>query len=158
MDARRIQQINIISSIALILAIGLISGYAMGFFRATRNHFPEIQITDEINPGIATIKLMEVKNGKLYGEIAGQKARLVYSANDILELDKGSAFEIPTSQISLKNYYQARDIPENAQFAASKNGKYYYSVFDKRALNLKPENRLYFSSASEAEKKGYLKK
>ncbi|MBU1018283.1 hypothetical protein KKA33_04630 [Patescibacteria group bacterium] len=152
------EHLNLIFSITLILTIGLISGYAMGYFRATRNHFPEIQIVEEVNPGIATIKLMEMKNGKLYGEVVGQKARLVYSANDILELDKGSAFEIPTSQITLKNYYQVRDIPDGAQFAASKNGKYYYSVFDKQTLNLKPENRLYFSSTSEAEEMGYIKK
>lgn len=152
------EKINLTLSITLILTIGLVTGYAMGYFRATRNHFPEIQLVDEVNPGIATIKLMEVKNGKLYGEVVGQKARIIYSTNDILELDKESAFEIPINQISLKNYHQARDIPENAQFVASKNGKYYYSVFNKRAFSLKPANRLYFSSSSEAEKMGYLKR
>ena len=152
------EQINLVISIALILTIGLVVGYSVGFFRATRNHFPEIKIVDEINPKIATIKLMEVRNGKLYGQISGREARMAFSADGILELGKEEKFEIPISQISLKNYYQVRNIPDNVQFAASKNGKYYYSVFDKKTFSLKPENRLYFSSESEAEKMGYLKK
>ncbi len=152
------EKLNLIFSVTLILTIGLIIGYTMGFFRGTRSCFPEFRIVDDVNPGIATIKLMQAKNGKLYGEVAGQKARLVYRADGILELDKGASFEIPVSQITLKDYYQARTIPENAQFVASKNGKYYYSVFDKRGLNLKLETRLYFSSASQAEEMGYLKK
>ncbi|MBN2096288.1 hypothetical protein JW752_02700 [Candidatus Peregrinibacteria bacterium] len=158
MDARRIQQINTITSITLILTIGLTSGYAIGFFRASQNRFPEIKIVDDVNPKTATIKLMEMKNGTIYGEAAGRTARIAYSADGIIDVLPGETFEIPISQIALKNYYQAGDIPENAQFAASKNGKYYYSVFDKRALNLKPENRIYFSGASEAEEMGYIKK
>ncbi len=101
---------------------------------------------------------MEVKNGKLYGEVTGQTARIAYSTDGITDVRPEEKFEIPINQISLKNYYQARDIPENAQFVASKSGKYYYSVFDKKAFNLKPSNRLYFSSTSEAEKMGYMKK
>ena len=158
MDARRIQQINIATSIILILTIGLISGYVIGFFRGTRNIFPEIKIVDEVNPGIATVKLMEVKNGKLYGEVAGQTVRIAYSADGIMDIRPEEEFEVPINSIQLKNYYQVRDIPENTQFVASKNGKYYYSVFDKRAFSLKPANRLYFSGSSEAEKMGYLKK
>ena len=158
MDARRIFKINLVISIALILTIGLVTGYTMGYFRATKNHFPEIQFVDEINPGIATIKLLEVKNGKLYGEVVGREARLAFSADDILELEKESKFEIPLNQISLKTYYQTRDIPKNAQFVASQKGKYYYSIFDKRALNISQKNRIYFSDTTEAEKMGYLKK
>lgn len=158
MDARRIFKINFVISITLILSIGLVAGYAMGYFRATRNHFPEIRFVDEINPGVATIKLMEVKNGKLYGQISGQDGRIAYSPDDILSVEKENEFEIPLNAISLKTYYQARNLPENAQFMASRQGKYYYSVLDKRAFNISHKNRLYFSSAKEAEKGGYLKK
>lgn len=150
--------INLILSITLILTIGLVGGYSIGYFRATRNHFPEIKFVDEINPGIATIKLMEVKNGKLYGKISGQAARLAYSPNDIIELEKENEFEVPISQIQLKWYYQAKSIPENVEFVASKTGKYYYSVFDKKAFNISPKNRIHFNSESEAEEMGYLKK
>ena len=140
------------------MAIGLVAGYTMGYFRATKNNFPEIKIVDEINPGITTIKLMEVRNGKLYGKISGREARLAFSSDDILELEKESEFEIPLSAINLKTYYQANSLPENAQFVASKQGKYYYSVFDKRAFSISSKNRIYFSNTTEAEKMGYIKK
>ena len=152
------QYLNLLFATTLILTIGLTTGYAMGYFRATRNHFPEIKIVDEVNPGIATVKLMEVRNGKLYGEVAGRTARIAYSTDGIKDVLPEKKFEIPINQISLKNYYQIRDIPENAQFVASKNGKYYYSLFDKQALNISQKNRIYFSDMAEAEKMGYLKK
>ena len=150
--------INLIISITLILTIGLITGYTVGYFRATQNNFPEIKMVDEINPGITTIKLLEVKNGKLYGKISGQSARLAFSGDNIIELEKESEFEIPLNEIQLKNFYQAGNIPENALFVASKKGKYYYSVFEKRAYNIKAENRIFFNSDQEAEKMGYIKR
>lgn len=152
------QLINIITSITLILTIGLTAGYTIGYFRATRNHFPEIQFVDEINEGVATIKLIEVKNGKLYGQISGRNARLAFSPNDIIELEKEDEFEIPLKNIQLKTHYQAKNIPKNVQFIASKQGKYYYSIFDKKAFNISLNNRIYFKSNTEAEKMGYLKK
>ena len=150
--------INITISIGLIITIGLLAGYALGYYRAKRSHFPEIRFTEEINEGVATIKLMEVRNGKLYGEIDGRNARIAYNPNDIIELKAGEKFEIPLANINLKTYYQANSIPQDTQFIASKNGKYYYSVFDKRALNIITANRIYFSSSADAEKTGYIKK
>ena len=158
MDARSIFKINLTISIALILSVGLTAGYAIGYFRATRNHFPEIRFVNEINPGTTTIKLMEVKNGKLYGQISGQDGRVAYSPNDILTIKEGGEFEIPLNAIDLKTYYQANNLPQDVQFIASKQGKYYYSVLDKRAFNISNKNRLYFSLAEEAEEKGYRKK
>lgn len=152
------QIINITITLTLILTIGLLTGYSIGYFRATTNNFPEIKFIEEINTGIPTIKLMEVKNGKLLGEVVGQKTRIAYSPDKIIDMDTGKEFTIPINEINLKTYYKSNAIPENAQFIASKNGKYYYSVFDKRAHNLSEKNRIYFSSASEAEKIGYLKK
>lgn len=150
--------LNTITSISLILSVGLASGYSLGYFRGKQSVFPQIKTVGEINPGITTIKLMEVRNGKLYGEIVGKSARLAYSANDIIELDKEDEFEIPLNQIQLKSYYQTTDLPKNAQYIASKNGKYYYSIFDKRAFNLSAKNRIYFQTDREAENKGYIKK
>lgn len=134
------------------------SGYALGYFRASQKQFPEIKTVNEINPGITTIKFLEVKNGKLFGKIDGNKGRLAYSATHILEMDVGEEFEILLSDISLKSYYQAENIPENAFFLASRKGKYYYSVFDKSAYRIKQENRIYFETEKEAEEIGFLKK
>jgi uncharacterized protein YneF (UPF0154 family) len=152
------EKINIIIVISLILTIGLSAGYAVGYFRATKNNFPEIKFTDEINQGITTIKLMEVKNGKLIGEVTGDNARIAYSPADIIDLKIGDKFEIPINNISLQKYYQEESIPSDTLFIASKNGKYYYPIFDKRALGIAMKNRVYFSKSSDAEKMGYLKK
>lgn len=157
-NMKKFDYLNITISITLILLIGLSVGYSVGYYHSAKNCFPEIKFTDEINQGIATIKLMEIKNGKLVGSVSGRDARIVYSPNDIIELKKGEKFEIPISQIQLKSYYQAGAIPENAQFIASKEGKYYYSIFDKQAFNISVKNRLYFPNAKEAEKMGYVKK
>lgn len=150
--------VNIAISITLILLTGLSIGYIIGYYNSTKNHFPEIKFVDEINQGITTIKLMEVVNGKLVGEISGREAWLVYSADDILELKKGDKFEIPTSKIQLKSYYQIQNIPKDTQFIASKNGKYYYSIFDKSALGISEKNRIYFNNSKDAEIKGYTRK
>lgn len=101
---------------------------------------------------------MEVKNGKLYGRISGREGRIAYGPDDILTIEKEGNFEISLNKIRLADFYQAEDIPDGMQFIASIQGKYYYSVFDKRALAISPKNRLYFPSAEEAEKYGYLKK
>lgn len=148
--------INLSISITLILSIGLTAGYTVGYFFGITKSFPEIRTVGEINPEVTTIKLLEVKNGKLVGKISGQNARIAYSSDDILELDAGSDFEIPLYKINLKDYYVSSAIPDGALFIASSQGKYYYSILDKRAFNIKESNRLYFSSAKEAEKKGYI--
>ncbi|MBU0578137.1 hypothetical protein KJ742_02640 [Patescibacteria group bacterium] len=147
--------INITISITLILSIGLTAGYAAGYFQAMRNSFPEIEFVDEINQGVTTIKLLDVENGNLIGKISGRNARLAYSADNILELDAESEFEIPLNQIDLEDFYVAETIPEDTLYIASSKGKYYYSIFDKRAFNITPDNRLYFTSTEDAEQKGY---
>lgn len=142
----------------LIFTIGAATGYPLGYFRAQRHHFPDLKWTKDLNEGISVVKLMEVKNGRLRGEISGEKTRVAYSAENILTVEPGEAFEIPLHEINLNTYYQARHLPKGTLFIASKNGKYYYSVFDKQAFSIAEKNRLYFSDAEKAEAAGYLKK
>lgn len=150
------QLINIIISIILILSVGLATGYTIGCYNAAANSFPDIKTTDEINPGISTIKLLEVKNGYLIGKISGTGARVAYSADNILELGEDDSFKIPIGQINLKDFYFTEDIPDGAQFLASSRGKYYYSVLDSRAYAVTPKNRIFFPTQKEAENSGYL--
>jgi len=151
--------INLTFSIILILTIGSTAGYALGYYRAAHNIFPEIRFTDsDVNQGVATLKLMEVKNGKLSVESAGKKIRIAYSADKIFDLDPGQSFDIPLNGINLSAYYKTDSVPSYALFAASKKGKYFYSVFDKRVYNLGKSNIIYFKTSSEAEKMGYIKK
>ena len=150
------ENIHIAIAITIILLIGLTSGYSLGYFQGAHSSFPEIKETEELNPGISTIKFMKLQGGMLKGEIAGQKARLAYSPEQIFDLKPGETFEIPIYQISLGQYYSARDLPEGMQYIASKQGKYYYSVLDPRSFKVTPKNRVYFAKSSEAEKMGFL--
>lgn len=148
--------INTILSAILILTIGLVIGYSLGYFQSAQAAFPEIKEVTDLNPGIATIKFLKLEGGILKGEIAGQKARIAYDMEHINDLNPGDSFEIPIYQVRLGQYYSARDLPEGMQYIASKQGKYYYSVLSSKAFKITPKNRLYFVEKSEAEKMGYL--
>ena len=141
---------------AIILAIGLSSGYAMGYFSASKAGFPVIQQVTDMNPGISTIKFLKLENGLLKGEVVGKRARLAHSPESIRDVHPGESFEIPIYSVNLGQYYTARDLPEGMQYIASRQGKYYYSVLDPKAFRITPKNRVYFSQKTEAEKMGYL--
>jgi hypothetical protein len=148
--------IGIISSSILILVIGVSIGYSLGYFQAVRASFPEMKEVVDQNPNVATIKFLELKNGLLNGEIAGQKARLAYSAKNIEDLEPGAKFSIPVNGITLGQYYSTDSLPTGTQFIASRQGKYYYSILDSRSFSITPKNRIYFSESAEAERRGYL--
>lgn len=150
--------INLIVSIVLILSIGVLGGYSIGYFQISQRSFPNIKTIEDINQGITTIKLFEIKGGKLIGEISGRNARLAYNSDNIIEIEKDGAFEIPLNQISLRDFYVSKSISDNTQFIASKSGKYYYSIFDKKAFNLSESNRIYFTNEEDAENAGYIKR
>lgn len=152
------QYIHLVISIILILSVGIATGITTGYYLAYSKSFPELKIVEEVNSGISTIKLLEVKNGELIGKISGRRTRIAYSPENILELEPESDFTIPLSGIHLSEYYQASDLPENTLFIASSKGKYYYSIFDKRAFNITEDNRLYFTNKEEAEQSGFLAK
>lgn len=150
------QMLNLITFSILTLIIGGLIGYSTGHFYATKNSFPQIVPIKEVNSYVTTIKLMEAENGTLVGYVEGQKARLAYSSEQILELLPGDRFELPIDDIDLHLFYLENQIPENAHFIASKSGKYYYHILDKRSLGITPKNRVFFSTSKEAEKAGYL--
>lgn len=148
--------ISTILSATLILVIGLTSGFSLGYFRSAQAAFPDFKEVEDLNPGIATIQFLKLEGGKLKGEIIGQKARLAYSTEHIFDLEPGEPFEIPINEVSLYQYYSARDLPEGTQYIASKSGKYYYSVLSPKAFGITPKNRRHFSTKEEAERMGYL--
>ena len=138
----------------LILTIGILSGYSLGYFRGSQSRFPEIKTVGDINSGVATLKLDGMANGKLKGEVSGREVRIVVSPQDVQTFAVGTTFEIP---VGTATSAKAPAIPADAQFVASIRGKLYYSVLDPRALELRPENRVYFQTAEAAEKDGYQK-
>ena len=150
--------VNFIISGLLIISIGLISGYTVGFSEAKTRSFTEFKPVSELNSGIATIKFLKVEKGVLFGQIDGQKARIAYSPEHIDDLEMGQTFEIPLDQITLNAYYGALEIPKGMAYISSKTGKYYYGIMDPRALRITPKNRLYFESSAEAENAGFQAK
>ena len=148
--------INTALATILVLSIGLTTGFSLGYYQTTRASFPEFKVVEDLNPHVATLRFLKLENGLLKGEIAGQKAHLAYSTEDVLSLEPGDSFEIPIYKVTLGQYYSPRDLPEGTQFIASKQGKYYYSVLNSKAFGITPKNRLYFKTAKEAENRGYL--
>ena len=128
----------------------------MGYIKAQKSAFGEIKPIHELNPGITTIKVLKHENGHIYGQIGGQKARIAYSPDHILDLEVGETFDIPLNQINLAAYYGAQAIPEGTAYISSKTGKYYYHIFDPRSLRITPKNRLYFSTEEEAVGEGFI--
>lgn len=152
------QVIHLIISALLILLLGILSGYSLGFYRGIQGNFEALAVSGELNPKVSTLKLLEVSNGKLRGLIEGRKTRIAYRSDQILSLKPQEYFEIPLESVDLKSYYLTQNTPEEAQFLASASGKYYYSIFDKQAYRISPANRIYFKSETEAQKQGYQKR
>lgn len=146
---------SISTAACLILAIGLTIGFSVGYYNASRNAFPGIKEVGEQNPKTPTIRLLRFQGGQLHGEVAGAEVRLAYDTENILSLAPGEEFQIPAYEISLYQYYSARDLPEGTNYIASKSGKYYYNVLDTGAFRITPKNRLYFKDRVEAENMGY---
>ena len=136
--------LNFIISSLLILSIGLFSGYGMGYYQAQSAEFPVITEVEELNAKISTIHFLKVADGKLYGQVVGQPARLAHSTESIQTIAPGTSFEIPLQEVNLASFYGAQDLPENTAYIASRSGKYYYHILDPRALRITPKNRIYF--------------
>ena len=148
--------INTALASILILSIGLTTGFSLGYYQSVRASFPAFKEVEDLNPGISTLRFLKLENGLLKGEIAGQKARLAYNTEEVVDLNPGESFEIPVYQVTLGQYYSPRDLPADTQFIASSQGKYYYSVLNSKAFIITPKNRLYFKTVEAAEKMGYL--
>lgn len=153
---KRVQIAQFAGIMLLVLLIGLSSGYSLGYFQAKRTSMPEIRIIDDINPRISTIKFLKVSANTLSGQIDGNPVRIAHSPDGIIDLEPGESFSIPLSQVSLASYYTAMELPEGALYIASSQGKYFYHIFDPRALKITPKNRLYFKEESQAKGAGYL--
>ncbi|MBI3336642.1 hypothetical protein HYZ98_03710 [Candidatus Peregrinibacteria bacterium] len=87
------------------------------------------------------------------GRILGD-ARLFFGDELLIPTASGT-FTVPPDLL-LKNIVDI-PVPDGMQFLASKRGKKYYPVGSAAGEQLVPENRIYFKTAEEAEKAGYVK-
>lgn len=139
----------------LVLIIGLSTGYSIGYIQAQKLEFPYIRTVEDINMGMPTLKLLEVKNGSIHGEVSGKSVRLAYNTDDIQDIVPGEFFEIPLNSINLSAYYGPENTPEGVHFIASKQGKYYYSILNPKAFQISPQNRYFFTNENDALRAGY---
>ncbi|QQR83948.1 hypothetical protein IPJ72_01975 [Candidatus Peregrinibacteria bacterium] len=152
-------KIDLVAHTTLLIAIGLVVGYGAGFARAQRMNFPDIKWVNDVNEGVTTLQLITAKQGVLKGVIAGNRSgRIAYQPEKIIEIAAGESFEIPLNEIDNPIINLKEIIPDWAQFAASKQGKYYYSVLEPSVLNLSETNRLFFATAQDAEQAGFTRK
>jgi len=147
-----------IGFIGLLSITSMISGFGFGVFYERINSFPNFIPSPDINSKTATLELHEVKNNQIFGKLIGREARIILSPDRIISIQPNEGFVIPLSEITFKEWESMYMFPENALFIASKQGKYYYSIFDQKAYNLSANNRVFFKSKKEAEKMGYQKK
>lgn len=141
-------------AIGLFFGSGFALGYRDGHKKGLNSHFPATEKIKEINAGMPTMRLERIEKGFIEGRITGGMLRLAANATDIKDLEPEDVFRIPLLNIRLEDLDPASTFPEGMKFVASKNGKTYYGMHDKRALVIRPENRLFFRTEKEALKKG----
>ncbi|MDD5040992.1 MAG: hypothetical protein PHX87_01150 [Candidatus Peribacteraceae bacterium] len=136
---------------AVLLA--LVCGYLLGRLITEQRSLVKtsIEVRDLSRPPVPTVHLDGVYNGSLKGSMLGE-ARLFLGSTQITP-DASGAFLVPAGSL-LTNKVEIA-IPTGMRFVASKRGQKYYPVESASASNLSPANRIYFSTAEEAEGAGY---
>ena len=138
-----------------ITLLAITCGYLLGRMITLRFSVPDTPITviEDTRPLIPTIRIQGIHNGMIEGRILGD-ARLFFGDELLIPTASGT-FAFPPN-IFLKNIVDIV-IPSDMQFVASQRGKKYYPVGSSAGEQLIPENRIYFKTAEEAEKAGYVK-
>jgi|GEM_PF-541861 len=138
---------------ALILA--LTTGYLAGRIVSCEVTLerPPIVLRHSTGALVPTVVIEEMTKQELKGRVLGG-SRLIIGKRIIVP-DGGGAFRIAIgTSIWLPSVVAA---PEGMHFVASKRGKKYYSISDPAGAGLSAANRIYFTTAQEAEKAGYRK-
>lgn len=110
-----------------------------------------IQVQSAVPAQNCTIHLKGVKNGELYGTLAGS-GRLVVGTQ-ILQTASLSAFSVPAGP--LLTHIVTVEIPPNANFVASKRGSKLYTVTAAKVRSIPPANRVYFTTKAEGIAAGF---
>jgi len=119
-----------------------------------------VQIVPEINPKIPMIEIMDIANGQIIGMVNTSEIR-IKSGESVAVPDDNNEFVLNIQHLGFLGErvpILKHQIPEWAQFVASKNGKYFYELDEGSAKNLSVENRVYFASEEEAVGAGYAKR
>lgn len=140
--------------IALFFSLIAITGYIGGRIHQSLRDIPTepLQLIEDTRTKTPVVMIDAIYEGSIHGTTEGQ-VRIFGEGHMVVPDAKGN-FRIALS--SLRKTIDIR-VPSDAKFAASKNGKKYYDITSKAAARLKPETRVYFRTAEDAERAGYTK-
>ncbi len=135
----------------LVVLVGL-SAYIAGRMVSFRQFAdPPFRLEPDTRPLVPVVHIEGLDGGKIVGRINGE-VRVFFG--DMMVIPDGSgAFRIAEDLLVEET---AILVPDGMQFVASRKGKKYYSVTSPMSERIKPENRVYFSTAAEAEVSGFL--
>ena len=139
-----------------VIILSLLNGYFVGRIIDTRlamASVPSLQVVPIERPIQPVVQIDGIRNGYVEGAMLGD-ARFFLGGEQVLPTASGS-FRILANTF-LRNEVQVL-VPEGMHFVASKKGKKYYSVTSAAANNLAPQNRVYFRTAEEAQRAGYVR-
>ena len=141
-------------SVHLIAAVILLGG---GYYFGITTILPQhaVERIGEVNEHVSLIRFDRVESGLLMGEVEGKPARLI-TRGDVSVPDETGIFSLNLSELGLlaTEVFEV-DIPEGAQFVASKNGKKLYPFDSKAGKKIALKNRVYFVTKEEARAAGY---
>lgn len=121
---------------------------------------PPIQPVGEVNEHVSTLTVVDIEQGTLIASTNDPQLRLISGEHTLLP-DENLEFELELTHLGYlgdRRPIVKHEIPEWANFVASKSGKYFYEIDEKSAKRLSPANRNYFATAEDAKNAGFLER
>jgi hypothetical protein len=121
---------------------------------------PPVQEIPEMNEKIPMVDITDIRGAQIFGTVNKTEIRLK-SGESVAVPDENNEFVLDIQHLGYlgeKKPVILHQMPEWAQFVASKSGKYFYELDEPTAKNLSVENRLYFANEEEAMKEGFQKR
>ena len=112
---------------------------------------PPFVLRPDTRPLIPVVEFTGVQEGKVVGRMQGEVR--VFWGEEMVIPDKSGAFLV-SSDLLTEDVLVT--VPFGMHVVSSRKGKYHYPIGSPRAERIVPENRLYFRTAEEAEKAGFL--
>ncbi len=115
---------------------------------------------EEINKQVPIFEILQIKDAQVIGSVSFLDSRII-SGEEVSVPDDEGKFTLGISHLGYigpKREIIKHEVPDWAQFAASKNGKYFYAIDEKQAKRLSVPNRIYFKSQEEARGAGYFER
>ena len=138
----------------LSIIFAIVLGFLLGrMIRITSQPIPPTVIRADLRPRIPVVRIDDIRDGQLAGISRGE-VRLFLGETLIIPSASGS-FLVPAGNL-LRDVATVR-APPGMRFVASRKGRKYYPVTSPNAARLAAGNRVYFTTAKEAEGKGFAR-